>query len=259
MKAGLSSRGLDEGSKMKVSVAAAVIGVFAIIALDAGTASADKCTGVKIKAIGKKESRLLSCSAKEATKGTVGVEPDCDNKAITKFSSSYDKPGPCGDPPSADCELIADDCRDQVRIALPDGDAMTPSVCESKRLKAAGKKASRKLKCYAKAAAKDVPVDNTPGGCLDKASTKFTASFNAVSGCTGDGNAASIESLIDDECVNELVTVDGMGHVTGICPTVATTTTTTVVTTTTTTGAATTTTTTGAATTTTTTTGAATT
>src|SRR2546425_8060919 len=64
---------------------------------------------------------------------------------------------------------------------------------------------------------------------------------NAQSGCTGDGNETSIETLIDNECVNQLVTVDGMGHVTGICAAVATTTTTTTTTTsttTTTTGAA---------------------
>src|SRR5438876_1691571 len=108
-------------------------------------------------------------------------------------------------------------------MALADGDAMTPRICESKRLKAAGKKASRKLKCYAKAAAKDLPVDTAPGGCLDKASMKFMAAFTAVSGCTGDGMETNIESLIDDECVNQLVSTDGMGHVTAICPVVATT------------------------------------
>src|SRR5437016_9668449 len=51
--------------------------------------------------------------------------------------------------------------------------------------------------------------------------------FNAQSGCTGDGNETSIETLIDNECVNQLVTVDGMGHVTGICAAVGATTTTT--------------------------------
>src|SRR5207244_8342486 len=63
-----------KGAKMKVSGAAAALGAFTLIVLGAGTASADNCTGIKIKAIGKKESRLLSCSAKEAVKGTVGVE-----------------------------------------------------------------------------------------------------------------------------------------------------------------------------------------
>src|SRR3989442_14329317 len=200
-----------KGTKMKASVAAAALGVLAIITLGAGTASADKCTGTKIKAIGKKESGLLSCSAKEATKGIAAVEPDCDNKAMSKFQPAYDKPGPCGNPSSSVCESIADDCQTKGRMALPDGDGANPSVCESKRLKAAGKKASRKLKCSAKPAATGQPVDSAPGGCLDKASMKFMAAFNAVSLCTGDGNEAGIEMLIDNECVNQLVTVAGRG------------------------------------------------
>ena len=166
-----------KGTKMKLFAAAAALGVLATITLGASTASADKCTGTKIKAIGKKESRLLSCSAKEATKGIAAVEPDCDNKAMSKFQPAYDKPGACGDPSSSVCESIADDCQTKVRMALPDGDGTNPSVCESKRLKAAGKKASGKLKCYAKAAAKGQPVDSAPGGCLDKASTKFMTAF----------------------------------------------------------------------------------
>jgi len=225
---------------MKRFAAAAALCVLATITLGASTASAaaDRCTGTKIKAIGKKESRLLSCSAKEATRGVAAVEPACDNKATSKFQTAYDKPGACTDPPSTVCEAIADDCQTKVRMALPDGDGTTPSVCESKRLKAAGKKASRKLKCYAKAAAKGLPVDSAPGGCLDKASMKFMAAFNALTGCTGDGNEANIEMLIDTECVNQLVTVDGMGHVIGICAAVASTTTTSTSTTTTTTGPA---------------------
>ena len=230
-----------KGTKMKLFAAAAALGVLATITLGASTASADKCTGTKIKAIGKKESRLLSCSAKEATKGIAAVEPGCDNKAMSKFQPAYDKPGPCGNPSSSVCELIADDCQTKVRMALPDGDGTNPSVCESKRLKAAGKKASRKLKCYAKAAAKDLPVDTA---CLGKATTKFTSDFNKLTGCTGDGNVAGIETLIDNECVNQLVTVDGMGHVTAICPAVGATTTTTMGATTTTTSVSTTTTTT---------------
>ena len=232
-----------KGTKMKLFAAAAAIGVLVTLTLSASTASAaaDKCRGKKIKAIGKKESRLLGCSAKEATKGIAAVEPDCDNKAITKFQTAYDKPGACSDPPSSVCELIADDCRDKVRMALPQGDGTNPNVCESKRLKAAGKKASRKLKCYAKAAAKDLPVDTA---CLGKATTKFTADFNKLTGCTGDGNTTGIEMLIDNECVNQLVTVDGMGHVTAICPAVGATTTTTMGATTTTTSVSTTTTTT---------------
>ncbi|HJQ85083.1 MAG TPA: hypothetical protein VKA21_13450, partial [Candidatus Binatia bacterium] len=205
------------------------------LALGAGTAAADKCTSAKLKAVGKKESGLLGCQSKVAAKGDPSLEADCNAKVIAKFSVKFAKAGVCGGV-EADCEAIADDCRDQVRTALPDGTS-TANKCESARLKAAGKKASRKLNCYAKAALKGLPVDSAPGGCLDKASAKFVAAFDKVSGCTGDGQTATIESLIDDECVDQQVVVDGGGNVTGICPTTSTTTTvtTTTVTTTTTT------------------------
>src|SRR5262249_35237092 len=134
----------------------------------------------------------------------------------------------------ADCESIADDCRDKVRAALPDG-TTTASKCEATRLKAAGKKAQKKLLCYSKAAKKDVPVDSATGGCLDKAAAKFVKSFDKVTGCTGDGQTATIEALIDAECIGQQVTTDGSGAVTGLCPTTTTTTTTTTSTTSTTT------------------------
>src|SRR5262249_18975333 len=79
------------------------------------------------------------------------------------------------------------------------------STCEAKRLKAAGKKAEKKLLCYSKAAKKGVAVDSAPGGCLDKASAQFVKSFNSVTGCTGDGQTASVETIVDTECVTQHV------------------------------------------------------
>ncbi len=165
------------------------------------------------------------CSAKEATKGIAAVEPDCDNKAMSKFQPAYDKPGACGNSSSSVCESIADDCQTKVRMALPDGDGTNPSVCESKRLKAAGKKASGKLVLRQ-------GCREGPAGRLG--ARRLPRQGEHQSGCTGDGNETSIDTLIDNECVNQLVTVDGMGHATGICAAVATTTTTTSTTTTTT-------------------------
>src|SRR5262249_58322361 len=98
----------------------------------------------------------------------------------------------------------ADDCRDKVRAALPDGTA-TASKCEAKRLKAAGKKAEKKLLCYSKAAKKGVAVDSAPGGCLDKASAQFAKLFDSVTGCTGDGQTASGEFFVDPHCVTSSV------------------------------------------------------
>ena len=212
---------------------AAALAAFVLTAVGIGTARADKCTASKIKAIGSKEAGLLSCSGKEAVKGVPAVEPACRTKVENKFNGAYSKLGACSAPPAAQCESIADDCQAQLRAALPDGNGTVPSKCEASRLKAAGKKAKAKLRCYAKAAAKDVPVDAV---CLGKAETKFSSAYNKVSGCATDGpsGTANIEALIDSACVNAIVTVDKTGRVTAICATTSTTTTTTTSTTTTT-------------------------
>ena len=209
------------------------------LALTAGTAMADKCTAAKLKAIAKKEKGLLACQAKVAATGDASLQSACDAKVVAKFADTFAniaaKLGACSGV-LGDCEAIADDCRDQVRAALPDGTSeATKSKCESARLKAAGKKASSKLGCYAKAATKDVAVDNAPDGCLDKAGAHFMNAFDKVTACTGDGQDGAVENLVDAECVNQQVVVDGGGNVIGICPTTTTTTTTTTSTSTTTT------------------------
>ena len=58
-----------------------------------------------------------------------------------------------------------------------------------------------------------MPVD---AACLAKAAGKFTASLNKVSGCTGDGDAAGILSLVKSECVDDMIQVDNDGNVLGI-------------------------------------------
>ncbi len=210
--------------RQEMKRAAVAMSVFALMVFGATRASADTCTGKKIKAIGKKEKSLLACSAKEATRGTAAVQPACNMKASDKFTAAYNNPTGCTTPPATQCESIADDCQAKLRAALPDGDGTTPSKCESVRLKAAGKKASAKLSCYAKAAARDVAVDPN---CLTKAETKFSTTYNKVTGCATDGptGESNTEAKIDDECVNQLVTVDGMNKVIAICPTTTTTTT----------------------------------
>ena len=191
--------------------------VFACLLLAAGPAAADQCTSAKVKAIAKEEARLLGCQAKVAKKGDPSLEAACDAKAMDKFGTAFGKAGTCSGVQS-DCEGLADGCRDKVRAALPDGtSAATASKCESARLKAAGKAASRKLGCYAKAARKGLPVDSSAGGCLDKAHAKFVAAFDKVTGCTGDGQADAVETLIDVQCVHQPVDADGDGSVSGLC------------------------------------------
>jgi len=47
------------------SVAGGVLGALALFTIAAAPARGDKCTGAKLKAVGKKESGLLGCSSKE--------------------------------------------------------------------------------------------------------------------------------------------------------------------------------------------------
>src|SRR3989442_12179011 len=111
-----------------------------------------------------------------------------------------------------DCECLAENCAAQVRSDLPDAG---PSKCEAARLKAAGKKASAKLKCNAKAVAKFVPVDSA---CIQKAETKYQAAFGNATGCSGNQN--TVENDVNQKCVSALgADPTGGGRVSFLCPT----------------------------------------
>lgn len=73
------------------------------------------------------------------------------------------------------------------------------SKCAAAKVKAAGKKASAKANCHAKALQKDLPVD---AGCLSKAEAKFEASFAKADekndNCPNTGDAAAVEITVDD-------------------------------------------------------------
>ena len=130
---------------------AVVSAVSACLLLAAGPAAADQCTSAKLRAIANREARLLRCQAKVARSGDPSLEAACDARAVANFPTAFGSAGTCSGVRS-DCESLADDCRDKVRAALPDGtSAASASKCEAARLKAAGKAASRKLSCYAKA------------------------------------------------------------------------------------------------------------
>jgi hypothetical protein len=70
--------------------------------------------------------------------------------------------------------------------------------CQSSKLKAAGKKASGKLGCYAKAKAKSPFVVDL--ACLTKAETSFSAAMTKAGTACG-GSAAVIEGLFEDMCL----------------------------------------------------------
>jgi plastocyanin len=80
---------------------------------------------------------------------------------------------------------------------LPADAKPTPAQkCTGAKMKAAAKKVSAKLACYAKAASKNLPVDDA---CLGKAETTFTTAFSKAEskgGCVTVGDASAVETNI---------------------------------------------------------------
>jgi hypothetical protein len=205
-------------------VAAVGLGALVLVAIAAAPTRADKCTGAKLKAIGKKEDGLLGCQAKVAATNDSSGLAACEGKVMGKFAAAFAKAGTCaGD--QTTCENVADGCESTVASAMT---AAFPSPCEAAKRKAAGKFAKGELGCYSKAAAKGVPVDTVT--CVPKAQGKFSAALTKAGGCPHGG---SPQSLVENNCVTPAVTTDGGGTVIDVCPTTTTTTTTSTTTTTT--------------------------
>ena len=66
------------------SVAYSLFVVITLVVAMPFPAQADKCTTAKLKALAKKESGLLGCSAKVAKIGDPSVGPACVAKVVTK-------------------------------------------------------------------------------------------------------------------------------------------------------------------------------
>lgn len=185
-----------------------VFAALVLFAIAAVPARADKCTGAKLKAVGKKEAGLLKCQAKVAATNDPSGLAACESKVMGKFAAAFAKAGVCaGD--QTRCEDIADGCDSAMGAFLTD---TFPSKCESSKRKAAGKLAGRELGCYSKAAAKGLALDTT---CITKAQGKFGAAMTKAGGCPDGG---SPQNEVENNCVQRGVTTNGGGMVTDVCP-----------------------------------------
>ena len=95
-------------SKPQSRGAAAGTILVAALLLAAGPAQADKCTSLKLKAIGKMEAGLLTCQSKVAQQGDTSILTACEKKVVPKFTASFGKSGTCTGV-QADSETIAND------------------------------------------------------------------------------------------------------------------------------------------------------
>jgi hypothetical protein len=77
-----------------------------------------------------------------------------------------------------------------------------PSKCSSAKVGAVRGKVGAKLNCAKKAISKGLALDVAPGGCMDKATTKFNSAFpkqEPAGDClAGTGDLAKLEDKVDD-------------------------------------------------------------
>jgi hypothetical protein len=201
-----------------LKLAGVAIGCFAFLAAAPGVAFAQsKCTGGELKAAGKKAGGKAKCWSKADGKG-VAVDGTCLSGAEGKFSASYAKAvtkGGCVNTTDAGTIETKVDAFITDLVTEINGGTGAPAAnkCSSKEIGAAGKKAGGLLKCYAKAAAKNIPLDSA---CTGKAVTKFGASWTkaaALAPCLTTIDATTIENKVDAFAadVNSELTAGGGG------------------------------------------------
>jgi len=181
-----------------VALSALLLGATAAPAL-AGPSDGQRCAASKIKAAGKKASCLLGLDARQAAGST--VDPLKIQKCKDKlgdpvqgvFARAEAKGGCVIEGDAATIETKVDDLVDDVFTALNVG---TPSTCQSKKVKAAGKKAQCLLTLQAKAAAGATLDTDRVQQCKDKLTAVF-ASLDAGGTCATTADATTIENKVD--------------------------------------------------------------
>jgi hypothetical protein len=183
---------------LAIAFSALLVGVAAAPTL-AGPNDGQRCAASKLKAAGKKASCLLGLDAKTAA--GITVDPlkvqKCKDKLGDPVKGTFaraEAKGGCvieGD--AATIEGKVDNVVDDVFTALNVG---TPSICQSKKLKATGKKAECLLTLQAKAASGAGLDADRVQQCKDTLSAVF-ASLDAGGTCATSGDAATIEGKVD--------------------------------------------------------------
>lgn len=186
--------------RRRVSVAwIAVVGVWAAVAAQAGTAPAVKCLAAKRLLIGKQFAALTKCEAKAVANGEFVFDVACVDAADAKFVdnwSAIETKGGCnqtGLGPTLSDLMKAD------AFVFAEELANTPSVitskCTAAKLKAVGKKALCRAKCARAAAiAGLVSSDPTVTSCIGTCGTKFTAAFAKAEGISN-GNCVTMNDV----------------------------------------------------------------
>ena len=181
-------------STRMILVAALVCGVTFV---QAGTASANKCSAGKAKCVVNKTKALLGCYGKAAGKGLT-VDAACVAKAKAKFDGGAEPAKGCfekleakGEKAGAKPEVVCPTTNDTAAIEakvdafvadlVADLDTVAgANKCVAGKLKCATNKNGALLGCQSKAFGKAITVDPA---CVAKAKSKFDGGADPAKGC----------------------------------------------------------------------------
>jgi hypothetical protein len=181
-------------ARMTCSLATAV--VIGLVLVWSGPASAQqaKCLAGKTKCMSKKATGLLKCEQTAETPGKPTDTSACREKVVGKFDGGVDPSKGCFDKlenkKGSDCitsddtgaaESAVDSC---VAAFVADID---PSAMQTKcgvgKKKCVSKLLGSLLKCQATAQTPGKSTDPNAGGCVDKATAKYTGGADPTKGC----------------------------------------------------------------------------
>jgi len=192
-----------------VAIAALAAGTLAFTtSAHAGGTIAQKCASTKQKAVSKNEGAKLGCYSKAAKKALPAVDPTCLSNADGKFMAAFtkaDSKGVC-EGTASNVEFTIGHCIDQLNGILTG-----TGKCPGAKLKAAGKNASGKAKCWAKATGKGLATgganpDPTFTACLGKVDAKIMPAFSKADGSTPcAGSPTDADGIIDPNCIQAVM------------------------------------------------------
>lgn len=190
--------------RVRVRVATALVA----IALQAGSAGAATCQQAKLSAAGKKTNGKLRCETRAVKLGSA-VDAECLDSVEIEFQRAFRNAeirGGCLDTANAGIvESAVDECVAGILSGLgASSPPPPPAACLQAKLKASGKRASGKMSCWARAAARNVAADEN---CLARAESKFDGAFVKAElrgDCARTGDAAAVAAAVDT-CVQNVV------------------------------------------------------
>lgn len=197
------------------AASAAMLALLSSAPAHAQSTAAVRCSSAKLKVVARDTAARLKCYA-EAAKRNAAVDGECLAAAASKqaqsFSNAEDRGGCLTSDDADDLSASTDAFASAGASVIPAGTSAESRACAHKKRRAAGKEARALLTCSARGALRFAAGDAI---CLAKARAIFDRLFahaEASGGCEVEGDADSVETLVDayvNDALTALVAVCG--------------------------------------------------